>query len=77
MALRIPFATFFWDTLYYNNTYIVQYNLCITSLDDVFRKIRWRFVMITATDNEKNHVQVEETKTKQRMGLESVLSEFL
>ena len=33
--------------------------------------------MITATDNEKNHVQVEETKTKQRMGLESVLSEFL
>ena len=33
--------------------------------------------MIPATDNEKNHFQVEETKTKQRMGLESVLSEFL
>ena len=76
MALRILFASFF-DTPCIIITYIVQYNLCITSLDDVFRKIRWRFVMITATDNEKNHVQVEETKTKQRMGLESVLSEFL
>ena len=62
---------FFFDT-----PCIVQYNLCIIGLDDVFSKIMWRFVMITATDNEKNHFQVEETKTKQRMGLESVLSEF-
>ena len=49
MALRILFATFFETpcitiiiihipVLF--NPYIVQYNLCITSLDDVFRKIR-------------------------------------
>ena len=39
MALRILFASFF-DTPCIIITYIVQYNLCIISLDDVFRKIR-------------------------------------